>query len=294
MDKETLNSYTQAGKIASSALKLGESLIKKQAPITKILDEVEQHILSKGAFPAFPAQISLNNVAAHQCSTDPDELIPEGIIKLDVGAHVNGFIGDNALSVAIDADDSIIKASRKALNNALKIAKPGVFVRDIGKEIQTTIEDLGFKPVKNLSGHGLGNYQIHKSPSIPNYHSLNTEKLNEGDVIAIEPFASTSTGIVSSAGNATVFNLTSLKPVRSNFTREVLKKIKSYKGLPFTSRWLIKEFGEGKTNFALRELKNNNMILEHPPLADDDGFVSQSEHTIIIKDKPIITTKCQE
>jgi methionyl aminopeptidase len=294
MDEFEFESYKKAGIIANKSLILGKSLIKKQVPITSILDEIETFIKSNNAGIAFPSQISLNNIAAHQCSVNNEELIPDGIIKLDVGVEVNGFIGDNALSVAINHDDSIIKASRKALDNAIKIVKPGIEVRDIGIEIQRTIEEEGFKPVKNLSGHGVGRYQIHKSPSIPNYDSKDKTILNENDVIAIEPFASEGDGIVLNEGDATVFTLVAEKPVRSNFTREVLKRIKSYKGLPFTSRWLIKEFGPGKTSFALRELNQLGLLENHPPLADKKGIVSQSEHTVIVKDKPIITTKWQE
>lgn len=294
MDEFELNSYKKAGLIANKALILGKSLIKKDVSITNILDQIEDFIKKNDAGLAFPAQISLNNIAAHQCSINEEELIPDGIIKLDVGVEVNGFIGDNAVSVAINHDDSIIKASRKALDNALKIVKPGIEVRSIGAEIQRTIEEEGFKPVKNLSGHGVGKYQIHKAPSIPNYDSNDKTILNENDVIAIEPFASEGSGIVLNEGDPTVFTLTNEKPVRSNFTREVLKRIKSYKGLPFTSRWLIQEFGQGKTSFALRELNNLGLLESHPPLADKKGIVSQSEHTVIVKDKLLITTKWQE
>ncbi len=295
MDNYELECYKKAGRIASQALNLGISKIKEGESITKILDEVESHILRSGAEIAFPAQISINNVAAHQCSIDEDEKIPKGIIKLDVGAAVDGFIGDNAKSVAIGTESKVIDASRAALNNALKLVRPGVKIGEIGREIESTIKKAGFLPIKNLSGHGLGKYQIHKAPSIPNYDSGDETELKEGDVIAIEPFASTEDQLVSNQGLPTVFSLIpKSKQPRGNMTRQVLKTIKTYKGLPFTTRWLIKIHGVGTTNFALRELKQLGMLEEHPPLAVPNGYVSQSEHTVIVKNKPIITTESGE
>jgi methionyl aminopeptidase len=78
-------------------------------------------------------------------------------------------------------------------------------------------------------------------------------------------------------------------------TREVLKEIKSYQGLPFTSRWLITKFGAGKTAFALRELGSMGVLDAHPPLLEKGkGLVSQAEHSVIVQDKPIVYTKLDD
>ena len=290
MIEEELKAYKKAGKVANLALLHGASLIKEGESVAKILDEVENFIIKNDCEVAFPAQISINNIAAHQCSDDYEEIIPKGLIKLDVGAHYKGFIGDNAKTIAVGVDDSLIKASDEALANALKIIKPGVKVKDIGKVIESTITSFGFTPVKNLSGHGVDFFKVHTKPSIPNFEAEIEDTLVENQVIAIEPFASKGIGLVSAKGNATVFSLKDEKPVRSQITRQILNEIKTYKGLPFTSRWLNKKFGVGKTNFALRELKQKNMLEEYPALQDHD-LVSQSEHTVSVKEKSIITTR---
>ena len=186
----------------------------------------------------------------------------------------------------------LIEASREALNNALKIIRPGVSLSEIGKVIHKTITSYGFSPVKNLSGHGLGKFNIHTQPSVPNYDNGNDKILEEGMVIAIEPFASTGAGIVQESSPATVFTLINENNIRDPITRKVLFEIRRYNGLPFAKRWLERKFGTPKTNFALRTLIRNDCLTEHPPLFDQNrGIVSQAEHSVIVKDQPIVFTR---
>jgi methionyl aminopeptidase len=94
--------------------------------------------------------------------------------------------------------------------------------------------------------------------------------------------------MIEERGQPTVFELIGKKPVRSIFTKEVLKQLNS---LPFTTRWLTKSIHPSKVNFALKELKQLGILREYPPLVDkNNGLVSQAEHTVIVKDKPIVTT----
>ena len=295
MNQEIIDQHIKAGKIAAEALQYGKSLIKVGTKIIDILDKVEEKILADGGEIAFPAQISLNEAAAHACSdlNDQTVLSEEHVIKLDVGVHVNGRIADNALTVDLSGKyDSLVKASREALNNALEIIKPGVSLGEIGKVIHETITSYGFAPIKNLSGHGLGEYNIHTKPSIPNYDNKNENVLQEGDVIAIEPFASTGAGIVQESSPATVFTLINDSGIRDPITRKVLQEIKTYKGLPFAKRWLERKFGTPKTNFALRILMKAGCVQNHPPLIDKNrGIVSQAEHSVIVLEKPIVFTR---
>jgi len=83
-----------------------------------------------------------------------------------------------------------------------------------------------------------------------------------------------------------------MKPVRNRITREILKDLQKYNGLPFCTRWLQKKHSIGKIRFAIKELNQLDMLKEHPPLPDKaHGLVSQAEHSIIVLEKPIITTK---
>jgi methionyl aminopeptidase len=296
MDKETLESYKKAGRIAAEAREYGRGLIKVGASLLEVTEKVEQKIISLGGEFAFPPQISINDVAAHYCAAHDDNIIfKEGdVVKLDVGVHINGFVGDTATTVVLGNDPRLKlleEASRAALNDALKLIKPGVEISEIGRVIQKAIASRGFVPVINLSGHGLDKFTIHDAPSIPNIEISSRERLEEGQVIAIEPFASTGAGAIYESSNATIFALEYPKAVRSPMTREVLKTIEQYNGLPFCQRWLVKKHGLGKTAFALRELRNIGILKEYPPLPDKaHGLISQAEHTVIVLEKPIITT----
>lgn len=286
--------WKKAGRIAAEALDYGRSLIKKGALHREVLDKVEEKIISLGGEPAFPAQASMDDCAAHFCAGPDEEVVFEGqIVCLDVGAHVNGAIGDNACTVDLSEENSeLVKASREALKNASKILQIGIKLKDIGKEIQETIESFGFRPVRNLSGHGLSRYNIHDFPTVPNFDNGDDTELTEGMVIAIEPFASDGAGIVYESENANIYSFIQKKPVRSAVSRELLKEISKYKGLPFTTRNLIKNMPAFKVNFALNDLLRNNIIRQYPPLIDKDhGLVSQAENTFYIGDKVEVLTK---
>ena len=293
MDKEELNSYLLAGKINSQALDLGVKLIKPGESMIQILDKVEAFIKSKNAQPGFPAQISLNNVAAHYCPAENDIILAEGdVVKLDIGVSVNGFIADAARTVDLGDNKELILASKTALKNALSLIKTGVEIGEIGEKIHETISGYGLTPIKNLSGHGLGKFQIHASPSIPNIATGTKTLLKEDQVIAIEPFATNGVGMVYEAGVPTVFSFIGEKPMRSQISRKLIPELKKYEGLPFTSRWLIPKYGVAATQLALREMMQAGIVHPHPPLLEKGkGLVSQAEHSVIVKDKPIIYTK---
>lgn len=299
MNEEIKKKYIKAGKIASEARKYGISLIKEGVSLLEVSEKVEKKIKELGGEFAFPPQISLNEVAAHYCADFEDKIVFKkgDIVKLDVGVMVDGYIGDTAESICVGHENEdyvgnkLIMASREALNNAIKIIKPGITIGEIGKKIQETILSYGFSPVKNLSGHGLDKYVFHARPSIPNFDTGDKNTLIKGMVIAIEPFASTGKGIIYESSNGNIFSQISKKPVRNLITRQILNEIEKYKNMPFTTRWLAYKFGLQKTNFALRELLQLGIIRSYPPLPDaDKGLVSQAEHTIIIDDEIIVTT----
>ncbi|MGV8162562.1 MAG: type II methionyl aminopeptidase [Candidatus Nanoarchaeia archaeon] len=293
MEKEVLESYMQAGRINFEALNLGERLSKPESSMTEILDQIEEYIKSKGAWPAFPAQMSINNVAAHFCPAGTDTILKQGdVIKLDVGVSVNGYIADSARTIDLGDNKELVMASRDALNAALAVVKTGVEIGEIGEAIHEAITKRGFTPIKNLSGHGLGRFQVHASPSIPNIATGMKTILKENQVIAIEPFATNGVGIVYESGAPTVFSLLKEKQLRSPSSRKILQDIKKYEGLPFTNRWLIPTYGVAATQLALREMMQAGILHAHPPLLEKGkGLVAQSEHSVIVRDKPIIYTK---
>lgn len=296
MDKEIQDKIEKAGKIAAEALQYAASLVKPGVSLLEVVEKTEHKVKSLGGELAFPVQISMDDVAAHFCPEDDDKVMfDKQIVSIDVGVHIDGYIGgDNAVSIDLSGDNSdLIKASREALDNAIKIIKHGVKLGEIGKVIQDTITGYGFAPVRNLSGHGLGQWEVHTKPTIPNYDNGDDTELEENMVIAIEPFASKGAGIIYESSNPTVFQIVGKKPVRNRITRQVLKEIDSYNGLPFCRRWLVRKFGQAKTNYALRELNQLEILREYPPLIDKNhGLVSQAEHTVLVtKDGCKILTK---
>ena len=199
--------YIKAGEIAGKARKYGVSLIKGGASWIEVADKIEKKIKELGGELAFPAQMSLNDVAAHQMPSE-DIVFKDEVVCLDVGVHINGYVGDTACTVDLSGKNSkLVEASRKALDEALKLVKPGVEIRKIGAKIHEVITSYGFSPIRNLSGHGLDQYVIHKKPSIPNYDNGDKTKLIEGQVIAIEPFASAGSGVIYESGSANIFML---------------------------------------------------------------------------------------
>ena len=289
--------YIKAGEIAGIARDYGASLIKPGASMVEIADKIEAKIRELGGNIAFPAQMSINDIAAHQMPLmDQNVIFQEGdLVCLDVGAEYNGAIGDTATTVDLSEGgihSDLVKASREALNEALKLVKPGVEIREIGKKIHEVITGHGFSPIRNLSGHGVDDYIIHTKPSMPNYDNGDTTKLVEGQKIAIEPFASKGAGMIYESGEPGIFMLKSKRPVRGRMTREVLKEIEKFNGLPFAPRWLLKKFSRVQILIAFRELRQLKMLEEFPNLVDKaHGLVSQAEHTMIVKDNLIVTTK---
>jgi len=301
---EEIDKAKLAGKIAAKAIIHGRSLIKPGVKVVDILDQVEEFIHQNNGKIAFPAQIAINELAAHFCPLEDDETVIKStdMIKLDLGVHIDGIIADNAITIIFKEDNdryeelkTIKRASEEALKNAIDIIKPGITLGEIGLMIQESISKYDLSPIKNLSGHGLGEYAVHEPPTIPNFNTNDLTELEENQLIAVEPFATNGHGMVFESNNPTLFSLSQMRPVRSTYAREVLTEIKNFDKLPFTTRWLTKKINPGKVRLALTELRNYGLIHEYPPLIESKkGPVSQTEHTVIVREKPIITTNRDE
>jgi len=293
INPEDLDKWRKAGKIAAEALLYGKGLIKKGANIREILDSVQDKIHSLGGEPSFPPQMSANEIAAHFCPTDADEVIlDDHIVSLDVGAHVEGCQGDNALTVDLSGKyTELVKASEEALQAAIDTVAPGVTLGEVGKAVEEVIQSYGFQPIRNLSGHGLAPYQIHTKPTIPNYDTKSKVTFEKGMVIAIEPFASTGIGLIQEKGIATVFSKVKRGAARSPYAKAILKQIDYLNGLPFTTRWLTRTLGLAQVKMGMNELIRNRIIHQYPPLVEkSNGITSQAEKTMYIGDKVEVLT----
>ena len=289
--------WMRAGKIAGEARVFGASLVKEGASLLKVADEIEDFIRRKGGRIGFPVQISINGMAAHYTPFPEDKSIFSfgDVVKLDLGVHVDGFIGDNAVTVEVGSKEHtyLIRASKEALDAALKLAKPGVKISEIGAAVGGVIEGYGLKPIKNLSGHGVSRFVLHDAPSIPNYDNKDPAKLVEGQVLAIEPFATKGVGWVKEGVGSSNYRLFDEgKQVRDKRVREVLDFIKKeFYTLPFARRYLTRVFDQRLVIWALMMLQRANIIYEYPQLPEkENGLTSQHEHTVLVAEKPVVLT----
>jgi methionyl aminopeptidase len=292
MQKENI---IKAGKIASEVREYAKSIIKKNVSILEIAEKIESKILELGGKPAFPVTISINEIAAHYTPGYGDEKVAEGLLKLDLGIHVEGSISDTAITFDLDNSEEnkkLIEASEKSLNDAIKIINSETPLNEIGKIIQKRIESYGFSPIVNLSGHEILDYDLHAGITIPNFDNKNKNKIGEG-IRAIEPFATTGSGRVYEGKPSGIYILVNSKNIRNPSARKILNFIEEeYQTLPFCSRWLVKKFGV-IANFSLKQLEENGNINQFSQLVEaSHKKVAQAEHTLFIeKDKLTITTK---
>jgi methionyl aminopeptidase len=287
-----LDKYRKAGRILAEVKEGAIERVKEGVLLLEVAEFVEQSIREKGAEPAFPCNISKNEEAAHATpSIDDETFFGKDLVKVDIGLHVDGYIADSAVTVDLNGGENaeLVGAVEAALNDAIKIIRDGISTAEIGDVIENAIRGRGYKPVVNLSGHGLARYNAHTSPTIPNVRYEHGVVLKENDVVAIEPFATDGAGKVVEGGTVEIYGLLKAKPVRVSEAKKLLKEIEQYQGLPFAKRWLTRE----RLDLALRTLKNAGALREYPVLREEGGgLVSQAEHTVIVtKDGCEVTTK---
>jgi len=202
-NEEDLRKLKIIGRIVYETLILMSK--KMEIGMTTIeLDEIGKNNLDKyGAksapmvtydFPGYTC-ISINEQAAHGI---PSERVinPGDVVNIDVSAELDGYFGDTGGTYLVPPVDPKIaylcQSTRKALKNAMKVARSGAKLNLIGKAIERTAKQTGFKTLRDLGSHGIG-YSLHDEPSfIANFYDPSDRRiLKEGQVITIEPFLST-------------------------------------------------------------------------------------------------------
>ena len=289
LSDEIAELYIKAGKIASDILRDGAAMIGTGVSLLEVVESIEGMVSDAGAGLAFPLNLSLNEDAAHDtASIHDDRIFSDGdVIKLDLGVHLDGYIADTAVTIDLGKNDLLIEASEQALESAIALVKPGTTIGGLGEAIQHEIERRGFKPIANLTGHGLARYAIHTPPNVPNIGFDGGTQLEEGMVFAIEPFASTGSGRVSEKSRVEIFQQIGIRPVRLPSARKILGAIRDRRGMPFARRWIPAE----KQDFALTTLIQQGVVRAYPILADIPGsVVSQHEHTLIVTAEGCIVT----
>jgi len=293
MDQKILDNYIKAGKIASQIRAEAKKMVRPGLPLIELAESLEKKIRELGGDPAWPINISINEIAAHYSpSKGDDSIIKEGdLVKVDIGVAVDGYIADTSITIALDeADEKLVEATDKAVEEALKMVKIGADVADIAAKIEETITGMGFKPIVNLTGHALGRYVVHMDPKIPNHTGDFHYLLKEGEIIAIEPFATRGQNFIteSESKQGLTYAVVEEKAVRSPDARKILQKLRERNGMPFTDRW-IDARGVG-SRLAMKEITDRGIV--HPYwILKGDSKISQSEHTVIVLEKPIVITR---
>ena len=283
-----IEDYIKAGKIIAE---VRENVRKKNwvgITLEEICEEVEGEILKRGAKRAFPVNTSVNEVAAHYTAEPNDEKVVSDtdLLKIDLGAQVNGYIADTAVTVCYDPQyDSLVQAAEDALKNAVSMIKIGVKSSDVGRTIEKTVKQLGFKPIMNLSGHSLAQYTIHAGKSIPNIWSIGSFSFKGDEAYACEPFVTTDegSGIVQEGKIKNIFALGSRKRTKNEEADRLQEYIwANFNMLPFALRWLLKDWEEKEARELLEILIKKKVVHSYPILIERNGQrVAQAEHTFI-------------
>lgn len=295
-----IDSYIKAGKIVSKIRTDASKMIKEGCLVLDLVEYVESEILKQNAEIAFPCNVSINEIAAHYTSPANDKTVIHAgdLVKLDLGAMVNGCIADSAVTVMaegniderftqdqINENQELIEASAAGLEAAIATVRAGVELNKIGAAVHEAISDFDFNPIFNLMGHSLEQYNLHAGISVPNYDNNDTFKLDEGQAVAIEPFATTGIGHVNDAPGHYIYSYMANKPFRMKSTQKVLTYIQNNNQyVPFSGRWITDKFGERRGGIALKQLSDAMAIYPYAPLKEKQGcFVSQKEHTLIVE-----------
>ncbi len=282
--------YVRAGGIASAAREAVRGMDLAGRTALEVCEGVEADIRRRGAECAFPVNVSINEVAAHYTAEPGDTLVigESDTVKVDLGAHIGGYIADTAVTVNMDPDhEHIVRAAEEALEEAMSVVRAGAKTRDIGRAIHDVIKRHSCKPIANLTGHSLGQYTIHAGKSIPNTWALRSSSLGAGEAYACEPFVTTSSGLgyVQDGETRNIFALVSKKRTKDGAANEMLDHIwERFNMLPFARRWLDR-WEPGEAARLLDTLVKSRAVHAYAVLVEAAGQrVAQAEHTFIAED----------
>ena len=203
-NSEQIALMKRAGQITAEALLVARDAIRPGIS-TKAVDTKIRHFIEKcGAIPSFlgyggfpgSACISLNDEVIHGIPSER-RIIHEGdIVKVDVGARYRGYNGDSARTYAVGkvSDEALrlISVTEKSFYEAMKVAKQGYRVGDIGEAVENFVISNGFSVVKDYVGHGVGK-DLHEDPEVPNFKKVRGRELKAGMTLAVEPMVNAGT-----------------------------------------------------------------------------------------------------
>ncbi len=220
----------------------------------------------------------------------------KGLVKIDIGAHVNGYISDTAITVDLDGSyEKFISAAKEALDAAIETVRPGAKLGDVGKSIERTIKGHGLKPIHQLSGHQLKPWNLHAGKNVPNVGMKISSAMNLGETYAIEPFATDGNGTIKSGQYSYIFSndMKNKKKIDRNALRVRNAARHLFKTLPWAGRWLHGRITGIDVEVALKALQRAGVIHGYPVLYEGkNGMVSQFEHSVFVgSEGAIVSTR---
>jgi len=297
-DEEALEKFRLSGKILRETREEIKSFVREGMPIIEVCEKAERLIRAKGGKPAFPCNVSINEIAAHYTSppNDNKKIPPKSLVKVDIGAHVDGYVTDTAITLCFNPEyKGLVDTAEQALKAAIDNIHPEIPISKLGAIIEKTIKSHGFKPISNLTGHNVGRYLVHAGTSIPNVSHLSFSKIKLGEVYAIEPFVTfpDAAGRVEDTPETMIFRFLKSRKLKSQYSKRLLKYIEeNFRTLPFAERWLKNVVPNMHYSKAFQELLTSKSIMAYPVFIEVSRKpVAQAEHTIlIVKDGCVVLT----
>lgn len=288
-DEDALEKFRRCGRILRETREEIRNFVHEGMPIIEVCEKAEGLIRAKGAKPAFPCNVSIDEIAAHYTSPpNSKELIPEKtVVKVDIGAHIDGYLTDTAVTVCFNPEhESMVETAELAVKTAVENIRPDMPTSKLGSMIERTVKNHGFKPVSNLTGHQIGRFLVHAGTSLPNVSHLFSSRIELGGVYAIEPFVTlpNAAGKVEDGEGATIFRFVKSRSSKNPHARQLLKFIEEgFRTLPFAERWLQGAVPQEHHREAFRELLASKALIEYPVFIEVSRKpVAQAEHTVLI------------
>ena len=198
-NSEQINLMKKAGAITAEALLVARELVRPGISTKELDTAIRRHIEKCGATPSFlgyggfpgSACISINDEVIHGIPSSKVILREGDIVKIDVGARYRGYNGDSARTYPVgkvsDEALKLILVTEKSFSEAMKFARAGSRIGDIGFAVESFVISNGFSVVRDYVGHGVG-AQLHEDPEIPNFGKAGRgARLYSGMTLAIEP-----------------------------------------------------------------------------------------------------------
>ena len=291
ISKDELEAYRRGGQIISELRKIVPTYVHEGGLVRELCERVEAEIVALGGWPAFPCNVGINEVAAHYTSPSDDTTIlsRDSVVKVDFGVHIDGYINDTAVTVSLSPlYRSMIEIAEEALRAGIERIAHGVKFSDVGEQIQKVVAQYGCRPIRNLTGHKVERFTIHAGKSVPNVAGPAPGRFEAGEVYAIEPFVTVkeAAGRVEDTDRAFIYRAVREKGVRSEHAKKIVEHVRrTYRTLPFASRWLYSSLGKTVVDSGFPEVIKAKCITGYPVLVEATGkIVTQAEHTLIVKE----------